>query len=258
MRDSLRNSNLIETQLQDMNVRYFALNDLIKNMYTKQHDAKWFATMRASATETVELFEDDLSKAIYVKAICDRIAPHLDTKPFSKYQTEPEYFQMEFWHLGENEGFLDVGAYTGDTIIQFCESVQGKYNFFYGFEMEKEPFQEMKDNLQGKLNGRNRIFNVGISNTNAESQRFRSLDSFEYPGKVTLVKMDVEGMENKCLRGGDMLIRKDEPKLAVCVYHRLEDLWEIPRLVKRMNPRYKLWLRHHAPCVWDTVLYANV
>lgn len=76
--------------------------------------------------------------------------------------------------------------------------------------------------------------------------------------KVTRVKMDIEGYERKTLQSGAEIIRDYEPKLAVCLYHILEDLWRIPLYVRELVPKYKLYLRHHLTIVWDSVLYATL
>lgn len=70
--------------------------------------------------------------------------------------------------------------------------------------------------------------------------------------------MDIEGYEWKTLQGGAEIIWDYEPKLAVCLYHILEDLWRIPLYVKELVPKYKLHLRHHSPIVWDSVQYATL
>ena len=40
--------------------------------------------------------------------------------------------------------------------------------------------------------------------------------------------MDIEGAELDALNGAKATIRKHLPKLAVCLYHVQEHLWEIP------------------------------
>ncbi len=47
-----------------------------------------------------------------------------------------------------------------------------------------------------------------------------------------------------------------QPKMAVCVYHHMDDIYEIPRYLRQVNPQYKFYLRHHNWGAADTVLYA--
>lgn len=75
-------------------------------------------------------------------------------------------------------------------------------------------------------------------------------------GGVTFIKMDIEGAEYQSLLGASEMIKKYKPKLAVCLYHKLEDIIEIPYIILSMNPDYKLAIRHYTTCSWETVLYA--
>ena len=74
--------------------------------------------------------------------------------------------------------------------------------------------------------------------------------------KVTFIKMDIEGSECEALRGAKNIIKKYKPRLAISVYHKLEDIWEIPQLILELNPSYKLYLRHYSIAGDETVLYA--
>ena len=74
--------------------------------------------------------------------------------------------------------------------------------------------------------------------------------------KVTFLKMDIEGSELAALRGAERIIREQRPKLAICVYHKPEDMWEIPGFILNCHPDYKLYLRHYSISYTETVLYA--
>ena len=54
-----------------------------------------------------------------------------------------------------------------------------------------------------------------------------------------------------------VIIKRQKPKLAICVYHKPEDIWEIPEFLLNIRPDYKFYFRHY--CYWDigeTVMYA--
>ena len=76
--------------------------------------------------------------------------------------------------------------------------------------------------------------------------------------KVSFIKLDIEGAEYKALLGARRIIKTYKPKLAICVYHRHDDLCRLPMLIHEMVPDYKFYLRHHHPNEWDTVLYAKI
>ena len=75
-------------------------------------------------------------------------------------------------------------------------------------------------------------------------------------GKVTFIKMDIEGAEYEALKGAERLIREYKPKLAVSVYHKPEDIWELPGLILSFCPEYTFYLRHYSLSSEETVLYA--
>ena len=68
--------------------------------------------------------------------------------------------------------------------------------------------------------------------------------------------MDIEGAELMALQGAEKIIRKYKPKLAVCVYHKPEDIIEILKYTLELNPEYKIHLRHYSNYFWETVMYA--
>ena len=75
--------------------------------------------------------------------------------------------------------------------------------------------------------------------------------------QVNYVKYDVEGSEYEAIKGSLKIIQTHSPTLLVSLYHRSEDLYKLPLLVKELNPSYKLYLRklRYVPA-WDLNLYA--
>jgi hypothetical protein len=84
----------------------------------------------------------------------------------------------------------------------------------------------------------------------------RRLDDIAWPVTPTYIKMDIEGAEPRALVGATDLLRRHHPILAVCTYHRTEDLWQIPNLIRSIAPEYNLFLRRYAEESWEGVCYA--
>ena len=74
--------------------------------------------------------------------------------------------------------------------------------------------------------------------------------------QVDFIKMDVEGAELRALEGSKEIIKKNRPNLAVCVYHKPEDYFEIPLWIKQVYPGYKLYFRQYELSDTETICYA--
>lgn len=74
--------------------------------------------------------------------------------------------------------------------------------------------------------------------------------------RVDLIKLDVEGAELEALKGAKDTINHFHPKLQVCLYHNLEDLWTLPLHILADFPGYKFRVGHHSLDPHETVLYA--
>jgi FkbM family methyltransferase len=75
--------------------------------------------------------------------------------------------------------------------------------------------------------------------------------------KVEYIKMDIESSEQAALRGARATIQRHKPKLAISVYHATHDYFEIPRLIREIEPSYQFYLDHHTIHLEETVLYAR-
>ncbi|MGB2091997.1 MAG: FkbM family methyltransferase [Akkermansiaceae bacterium] len=75
--------------------------------------------------------------------------------------------------------------------------------------------------------------------------------------KVSFIKMDIEGAELQALKGAANTLRQYRPKLAICVYHDLEDFWTIPQYLEELDLGYRFYLRHFTIFQGETVLFAE-
>lgn len=85
-----------------------------------------------------------------------------------------------------------------------------------------------------------------------------SIDNICADETVTFIKMDIEGSEKDALQGAVNVIKRDHPRLAICIYHSLEDLYEIPLWIKETVPEYRIYIRHHSDNEAETVVYATI
>jgi FkbM family methyltransferase len=75
--------------------------------------------------------------------------------------------------------------------------------------------------------------------------------------KIDFIKMDIEGAELLALQGTRQTLSRFKPKLAICVYHRLEDFFDIPDYLNSLNLGYHFFLRHFTIHAEETVLFAR-
>ena len=91
---------------------------------------------------------------------------------------------------------------------------------------------------------------------NFETTSFDDYVSKNNINRVDYIKMDIEGSEVAALQGSSMIIRDFKPRLAISAYHKPDDLWIIPEIIRKINPKYKLFFGHHSPTMWESVYYA--
>ncbi len=76
--------------------------------------------------------------------------------------------------------------------------------------------------------------------------------------RLDYIKMDIEGAEIDALIGATESIKKFKPKLTISCYHKASHLWEIPELILKINPEYKLHFEQHLPFECDAIVYATM
>lgn len=220
-------------------------------LYEQNHIKEKFAKVKA-------LLADDYSKIIYQKRI-DFLTKG-DLSLISDYFTETlEYFQPCYYnekHVTDFEVLVDCGAYTGDTIESFIDAMHGKYRKIYAYEPDERYYniasQYIKDK---KLNVQLAQKAVGECSGNGNIP-IVSLDE-DINEKITWIKMDIEGYELSALRGAKKLIQKYRPKLTICLYHNVQDIYEIPLYLNEIVPEYRFKLSQHYRGHFDFILYAD-
>ena len=75
---------------------------------------------------------------------------------------------------------------------------------------------------------------------------------------VDFIKMDVEGAEHRALTGSIRTICEKRPDLLISLYHRSEDLFDLPLYLHSICPDYRFYLRRDKGLpAWDIVLAAT-
>lgn len=182
-----------------------------------------------------------------------------------------DYFDLDIIKCDENEVIVDLGAYTGDTILSYIHNYgENSYKKIYCYEITPSTFEVLKENLKTFPNIEYRLKGISDEETtmsisnNIESESANSLIKSEegeitvttldkdINDKITLLKMDIEGFEQKALNGCKNHILNDHPKLLISVYHNNEDLWKIAKMIYEIHDDYKFYLRYNSSPLYPT------
>ncbi len=229
-----------------------------------------FAVLNKNAlTEAYNLLEDDLSRKVYKDIISFQYSG--DLKYLDSCTTDKKE-AFGILDLNDDENYLDLGAYNGDTIEEFLSYTGGKYSSITAFEPSPKSFKKLSEYCADMENVS--LWQLGsynkntVINFNTKSGRNCAIDQNGAPTQVakadtilcgkriTYAKLDVEGAEKETFEGMENTLKLFKPKLNVAAYHRSEDIFSLILQLNKINPEYKFYLRHH-PYIphWDTNLY---
>jgi FkbM family methyltransferase len=234
----------------------------------------------ASIREAYGLMADEVSRAEFRVQLERRLLLGFDSprEPLDPEVRDSEYFPTDVYVPLDEENFVDCGAFDGDTIRRFLRRREGRFRRIVALEPDPASLGRLRtfvSSLPEETAGRIRLERVAafdregplrfdskasVASTHSDdagatvpAARLDELLRDEHP---TLVKMDLEGSERSALEGGRGVFASERPVLAVCIYHRPEDLWEIPLDMAGIEKSYRIHLRAHAEDCWDASCYA--
>ena len=211
---------------------------------------------------------DALSAETFDKIINFRLTNRLAALEGFTCRTNEQYFDLPFVKDYARH-FVDCGGFDGATSLEFARRFPD-YKSIQVFEPDISQCQRVAQTLSS-LPGV-RVYPFGVSDQ-SETLRFsrsgsasKICDSGDVTievvtldgllkGDVSCLKMDVEGYELPALAGAQNIIKTQKPLLAICCYHKPDDLWTIPQRVLSYNPDYKIYLRHYSEGLLETVFY---
>ena len=240
-------------------------------------------------------FEDQCSQEL----IIDRIKMCLLGQPPRPNTVCDMYYEDGFISLSQGEIFVDCGMCYGDTVIQFIDKMKDSdktYKKIYAFEPSASNRAAATEHLsshngveivpKGVWSNQTELFFVdgfgaeshfGLNQLQDAKPKgghvvpVISLDLFfeqeakkKKEGMPTFIKMDIEGSEKEALKGAANIIKQAKPKLAICAYHKPEDIYELPQTILGIRGDYRFTLRAHpdgpsykaGPAPYEAILYA--
>ncbi len=212
---------------------------------------------------------DEQSKKVFENIIRFQITGNLDY--CFECETDKDV-AFRILNLRENESYLDLGAYRGDTIKEFLHYSKN-YEKIVAVEPDKRTFRKLQtycESLENCITLNNAVWSEskelffdgnkgrgGSAKENGEGIFSVTVDELtEKYGKFTYLNIDVEGAEKEMLIGAEKTLSQYKPQLCMAVYHRSEDIFSLVNKINEINGDYKIFLRHHPHIsFWDTNIY---
>ena len=254
----------------------FCVPNVCYNRFTKI-DLKFFEKNSERYFHSFSLLDDKVSQKCMIAYLQCKLSENVDYI-IDIFDGELNYFRNPCFFLGKEEVYVDVGAYTGDTIELFLKETGYKYKKIFAFEPEEENFTVLKKYVEEKglenvivqkvaiWNKKEKLsFDLdkessGISSDNDKKQALEieanTLDSLLENEQVTLVKINFLTGVNESLEGMRKIMNLYKPRLAITVGFDEYALLTIPEVIKQINPAYKLYLRFAAAMPARLLLFA--
>lgn len=266
----------IHQQLNQMKIHHCSLDAYI----VREHWAEF---------ETVFDILDDDAKKIYAGILLCRVCG--DISEAEKYFCSNPYFVLpKFNDLSlPRGGFIDCGAFVGDTVEEMVKYSLGSVPMIYAFEPNGRSYAALRKRVSFLCDiwalDPERIIceNAGVGmksetlsfvagDQQAGTQITHDLDATgnvkvvsidEYLKEagnptIALIKADIESYEWDMIHGAKETIQRCKPQLAICIYHSVYDFFRIPLYLKKLVPEYHFTVRHHSIADRETVLYCYV
>ena len=223
-------------------------------------DRAWLVKYAARLQNVYDKLADDESRRVFANVLNYK----LSGKPQYLWQCETERRDdlQQLFTFTNDESYLDLGAYDGDTVREFLALTGGKYARITAVEADRRNYRKLCAKMEGLASLRTVEAAVWDEDTvlefsdsggrqstliNAHKRQVQALkmDSFLGSEPVTYIKMDVEGAEKQALLGLKEHILRDRPKMFIAAYHYDNDFFELPELIWQLLPDYKIYLRKH-------------
>lgn len=221
-----------------------------------------------------ERLEDPVSRKTFVMALKYRLTG--DIRYLSEAESSPEESYTHLLQPHESCTYVDIGAYNGDTIRQFCQYT-GTDVTVHAFEPDARNFRKLSafaaesgikhfhvypaaawsQSSPLTFYARSGRCSAGTtSHAGVKAVEIQGLCADDVVKSADFVKIDAEGSDREALLGMKHLLHNSAPALYVAAYHRTDDYFLLPETVLSMQKDYRVYFRHfpYIPC-WDTNFY---
>ncbi len=227
----------------------------------------WLTHVEALAALWASL-EDEASRAVFASVVRARAEGDAG---FHRVSTYREY-DHPVVRARPGDTVLDVGAFWGDSARRFAWQLRGR-GTIVALEPTPQNYRRLcRQKLPGLIplclgawhehgvlkldarGGSSRIDSKGDTPIHVAPIDW-VVEALELE-RVDLIKLDVEGAEREALAGAARTLRRFRPKVQLSVYHRRNDLFELPAALAELLDGCRLYVGHHGPYHTETDLYA--
>ena len=187
-------------------------------------------------------------------------------------------------HVEKGDTVIDIGGCWGDTALYFAHHT-GKNGKVYSFEFIPGNIKLFNINtaFNPDLSNLIKLIEQPVSDKSGDSVYFKdfgpgskvafepfegqtgtcktiSIDDFVKSNNIQnidFIKMDIEGSETAALIGAIETIKKFKPKLAIAIYHSVDDLVNIPTWILNLDLDYEIFIGHYTIHAEETVCFAK-
>jgi FkbM family methyltransferase len=260
------------------NIGNYFINMIILDPMYKLNDEK-YKLFKEKILYINEYFQNDIDRRIW-DSVIDALKNNLNnTLLFENYYLYGNEQYLDCIKIEESDIIIEGGVFDGITSLKMANYLGAgklyafdplisheKNELFCNDKIEiiKEAlWSENKDlyfinNGAGSYVSENYEENLFLGNF--IKVKSITIDSFIENNKLEkfdFLKLDVEGSELNVLIGSINSIKKYRPKLAISIYHSLEDFFNIPFYLMSELEDYNFNIRLYSGALMDTVLYAT-
>ncbi len=213
--------------------------------------------------------KDDESRNVFENIVNFRFNLDLNYMKSFVVDIKTQYFE-DFLNLQSGEVFADVGGFDGQTSAEFIRRCPD-YKSIYIFEPSEKNLNKAKENLKHQrdidfiskgLSNQKEVlkFNADFGSSSVISEQGTislEVDTLDHliNEKISFIKIDIEGWERMAIEGMRNHILNDHPKMAISVYHKVDDFWKIPEQVFAIRHDYDIYMRHYTEGTDETVMF---
>lgn len=223
----------------------------------------WLCDHEKELQEVYNKLADDFSRRVFADTLNYKLSGKISY--LFDCETQRQDDLQSIFSFSDKENYLDLGAYNGDTVLEFLHLTENKWHKIIAVEPDRRNCRKLRALGEERAFGADFVVHeagvwsektvLSFSDSGGRQSTFidaskaevnvNTIDNFATGTDISYIKMDVEGAEIQALAGGSHTIITNKPKLFLAAYHYDADLFRLPLTIWSLVPEYKIYLRKH-------------